>query len=338
MFRILIICFSVIFILSCQSKENSDVQENDVQVMEGEAYGSTFRILYYSFNKNYNNEIQEILEEFDHSVNTYIPSSVLSKFNQSEKGSAADRMLLELMRISRNFNTTSNGYFDPSVSPLSDLWGFSSKGIKNSPSERQVDSVMSFIGLENIYIEGDSLGKNDPRISLSFNAITGYVNDQVARFLDEKNVESYLIEIGGEMIAKGKKPSGDSWTIGIDEPIENAPDRTLNSVLILENEALATSGNYRKFHVDEETGQKIVHILNPKSGYPEISPLLSATVIAPTCAEADAMATALMAMGLEKAIEFTTTRPDLKFYFISSDENGNFVSQSFQGFEVIEQK
>lgn len=334
MFRIYIYCMTIFFLLGCSQKESEGLQENPAMIMEGEAYGSTFRIVYYSYNKNYNEEIQEVLEEFDHSVNTYIPTSVLTQFNQSEKGGKADRMLLELFRISRNYHSISEGYFDPSISPLSDLWGFSSKGIQHYPSESEVDSVMQFIGLENIQVEGDSLSKNDARIALSFNAITGYVNDQVAKLLDEKHVESYLIEIGGEMIAKGKKPNGESWTIGIDEPIENANERTLNSILVLNNEALATSGNYRKFMIDEETGRKIVHILNPKTGYPEISALLSATVIAPTCAEADAIATALMAMGLEKAIEYTEKRPDLKFYFISSDENGEFVNQAFQGFEA----
>lgn len=334
MYRLMILFLMTAFILGCEKEKKDDIQENEAMIMEGEAYGSTFRIVYYSYNKSYNDEIQEILEEFDHSVNTYIPTSILTKFNESEKGSKADRMLLDLVRISKNFHTMSEGYFDPSVSPLSDLWGFSSKGIKNYPSPEQVDSVMQFIGLENIFVEKDSLGKNDSRVALSFNSITGYVNDQVAKLLDEKKVESYLIEIGGEMIAKGKKPNGESWTIGIDEPIENASTRTLNSTLILDNEALATSGNYRKFHIDEATGRKIVHILNPKTGYPETSALLSATVIAPSCAEADAIATALMAMGLDKAIEYTKKRPDLKFYFISSDENGGFIGQAYQGFEV----
>lgn len=335
--NLLIFSFISLFLISCQ-KEVQKEQANEPIVMEGDAYGSTFRIVYYSYDKNFNEEIQQILEEFDHSVNTYIPTSILTKFNESENGSSADRMLLELVSISRNYNTKTNGFYDPSVSPLSDLWGFSSKGIKHSPSDQQVDSVMQFIGLKNISILENALSKTDARVALSFNAITGYVNDEVAKFLDSKKVESYLIEIGGEMIAKGKKPNGDAWTIGIDEPIENANKRVLNSILELNNEAMATSGNYRKFHIDEETGQKIVHTMNPKTGYPEISPLLSASVIAPTCAEADATATALMAMGLDKALEYIPTRPELKFYLIWSDENGNYVNKAFNGFELKKDK
>lgn len=334
MFRVLFVSISFLLLFGCDSKKEEDIK-NPAIIMEGEAYGSTFRIVYYSYDRNWNVEIQEIMEEFDNSVNTYTSSSFLSKFNKSERGSKADKMLIELVELSRNYNTVSNGYFDPSVSPLSDLWGFSPSGIKNLPTEQQVDSVMTFVGLENVLLESDSLGKRDPRVALNFNAMTGYVNDQIAQFLDEKKVESYLIEIGGEMIAKGKKPNGDSWLIGIDEPMEKSPQRELNSTLVLENEAMATSGNYRKFHIDEKSGKKIVHIINPLSGYPETSALLSASVIAPTCAEADAIATALMSMGLEKAKEYTKARPDLKFYLIWSDESGEFISEAYNGFEVL---
>lgn len=332
MYKFLSIISLFFLIMGCKKPETTPTEQQPI-VMEGDAYGSTFRIIYYS-KDTLDTEIQEVLETFDHSVNTYIDNSVLTKFNQSTTGSHADKMLLELVKMSKKINQKTDGYYDPSVNPLSDLWGFSSKGIQHSPTRQQVDSVMQFVGLENVEVFEDSLAKKDPRLSLSFNAITGYVNDRVAELLDRKKVDSYLIEIGGEMIAKGLKPNNSSWTIGVDEPIENAKERKLNSILTLTNEAMATSGNYRKFHLDPETGQKIVHTMNPKTGYPEVSALLSASVIAPTCAEADATATALMAMGLEKAQAYINTRKDLKFYLIFNNAQGEFESKAYNGFQI----
>ena len=323
--------FLSILLFSCQ-KEKPDLQSNEPVIMQGEAYGSTYRIVYYSYEKDLNDGIQKVLQDFDKSVNTYIDTSLLSQFNQSESGSAADKMLLELVNLSRTFNIKTNGYFDPSVAPLSDLWGMGNDGPKHSPSQKEVDSVRQIIGLDKISQTDTELLKNDPRVELNFNAITGYVNDKVGQYLDSKKVESYMIEIGGEILAKGIKADSTYWSVGIDKPIENA-ERELFATLELKNEALATSGNYRKYYMDEN-GRKIVHTLNPKTGQPEVSPLLSASVIAPTCAEADATATALMAMGLDKALNYVNSRTDLKFFLIWNDQNGKLQSQTFNGFKA----
>ena len=326
----------LIFVFSCQKKENE--QTNEPITMSGEAYGSTYQIVYYSYGKDLNAEIEEIMNEFDKSVNTYIDDSYLSKFNKSEHGAKADKMLLEMFSISKQFNTTTQGYFDPTVSGLSDLWGFSKKGFKNSPKQQQIDSTLATVGLQNVFAHTDSLSKNDKRITLNFNSMTGYVNDKIAEFLDSKKVENYLIEIGGEILAKGKKPDGTNWKVGIDKPVENLEDREIMAVVSLENQSMATSGNYRKFFVDEKTGQKIVHTMNPKTGKPEASNLLSASVIAKTCAEADAVATATMAMGLEKAKAFAKDRNDLKFYLIWNDENGDLKTENFHVFPIEERE
>lgn len=331
--KVIVILSLFIFVLSCNKREtvSENPPRNEPFVLQGEAYGSTYSIQYYSYGKDYNKEIKEILDQFDLSVNTYRPDSYLSKFNHSDRSSNADKMLRELVDISKIFNIKSNGYFDPSVEPLSILWGFSKSSVKNKPTQQQIDSVMQFVGLNHIQSKGDTLYKDDARFQLSFNSITGFVNDKVADFLNQQKIESYLIEIGGEVYAKGIKPDKSQWTVGIDEPYENT-QREVKTIVHLNNEALATSGNYRKFHIDPATGEKIVHTINPITGLAKPSKLLSVTIIAPTTAEADAMATATMAMGYEKALEYIKARQDLKFYLIWLDEHNQMQHQGFNGF------
>lgn len=327
--------FLLILIVGCTSKNKTE-KTSDFQILSGDAYGSTFSIVYDS-EEDYSEEITSILNEFDDSVNTYKDDSFLSKFNRSKSGSNSDRMLREVLQISKELNIKTNGFFEPTVAPLMQIWGFYGKN-KGSDlaTKEEVDSVMNFVGIDKVFVKSDSIFKTDERLGLSFNAITGYINDKVASFLDSKNVENYLVEIGGEIIAKGKNNEGKLWRIGIDQPEEDLSKRELNAVVELNNKALATSGNYRKFHIDEKTGEKIVHTMNPKTGYPERSSLLSATVIASTCAEADATATALMAMGLGRAKEFIKQREDLKIYLIWNDDEKGIVNESFNGFVVEE--
>lgn len=327
--------FLLILIVGCTSKNKTE-KTSDFQILSGDAYGSTFSIVYDS-EEDYSEEITSILNEFDDSVNTYKDDSFLSKFNRSKNGSNSDRMLREVLQISKELNIKTNGFFEPTVAPLMQIWGFYGKN-KGSDlaTKEEVDSVMNFVGIDKVFVKSDSIFKTDERLGLSFNAITGYINDKVASFLDSKNVENYLVEIGGEIIAKGKNNEGKLWRIGIDQPEEDLSKRELNAVVELNNKALATSGNYRKFHVDTKTGEKIVHTMNPKTGYPERSSLLSATVIASTCAEADATATALMAMGLGRAKEFIKQREDLKIYLIWNDDEKGIVNESFNGFVVEE--
>lgn len=330
MYKIGIFLLFLIF-LSCKSESRENTENQPIE-MSGEAYGSTFRIVYYSYGQNLNEEIKGVMDSFDKSANTYVDDSHLSRFNASESGSYADEMMQELVHISRAFNTKTEGYFDPSVAPLSDLWGFSKEGPTKSPSHEQIAEILEVIGLQKVTVKGDSIYKSDPRFELNFNAITGYVNDKIGQYLDSKKVDSYLIEVGGEILAKGVKPDSTNWTVGIDKPAENV-ERELFATLTLKNEALATSGNYRKFYMDAN-GRKIVHTINPKTGQPEVTALLSATVIAPTCAEADATATALMAMGLENAQEYIKSRRDLKFFLIWSDKSGAYQSEMYNGFKA----
>lgn len=326
--KLLIVIFILSVNLGCKQAQKSS---NEPIVKHGNAYGSTYSIVYYS-EENFNTEIQQILDAFDASINTYIEDSNLTRFNKSENGDLADEILINLCQKAKQINQETDGFYEPSVMPLSKLWGFSKNGLQHSPSQKEVDSVLHFVGIQQLNIKQDSLLKKDARFALNFNSMTGYVNDMIGDFFNQKGIENYMIEIGGEILAHGNKPDNKSWTIGIDQPKENAVKRDLNAIVKLNNEALATSGNYRKFFIDKNTGQKIVHTINPKTGTPEVSALLSATVIHENCADADAIATSLMAMGLEKAIAFINKHKSLKVYLIWNNEQGEYISKGFNGF------
>lgn len=318
-------------LLSCQKESNikyrSVEKDNHRREIFGDAYGSTFGIVYYS-EIDFSDEIVTILDDFDQLTNTYVTNSDLTQWNKSSKG-FQNKKLYNLAQEAYTYYQKTEGYFDPTVTPLMQLWGFNAKEIKNKPQQAQIDSVMQFVGFEKIKFSPSYVEKKHPQTQLSFNAMTGYVNDQIGTFFKEKNVQNYLIEIGGEILAHGKKSDGKLWQIGIDNPVEGSVNSGYGLVIPLDNEALATSGNYRKFI--EIDGEKIVHTMNPKTGKPKQSPLLSVSVLASSCSEADATATALMAMGLEKAIKYLEKYP-VKAYLIW-DEQGKWKQKNFNDFK-----
>ena len=189
--------------------------------------------------------------------------------------------------------------------------------------------------MSKVSLKNGRLIKSDPGINLDFNAIAqGYSVDVICRFFDNLGIRNYLVEIGGEVRAKGSK-AGALWRIGIDKPEDNnmSPGQTLQAIIRISNKALATSGNYRKFYI--ENGIKYSHEIDPKTGYPARNTLLSASIIASDCATADGIATACMVMGKEKTIEFLGIHPEFDGYLVFSDDNGNFktwISQNLADF------
>src|SRR5690606_22815691 len=206
-------------------------------------------------------------------------------------------------RLSQKVFKESNGYFDPTVGDLVNMYGFGpEQGLKKIDSTT-VDSLMKFVGFEKVEITADGiLKKTASEVYLDFNAIAkGYTVDVIGNYMDANAVDNYLIELGGELLAKGKNISKDApWTVGIDNPQQVEGERSLKAAIALNDRAMASSGNYRKFRTDSLTGRKYVHSINPLTGYPEESNLLGATVLADNCALADAYATSFMVMGLDK--------------------------------------
>jgi len=190
------------------------------------------------------------------------------------------------------------------------------------------------VNYKNVKIENGYLVKSNPAICLDFNAIAqGYSVDVISKYLESKEVENYCVEIGGEVFAKGTKANGKRWNVGIEKPVDNSEERELKATIYLENKGLTTAGNYRKFYI--ENGIKYSHTIDPATGYPVRHSLLSVSVIADNCIDADAYDTAFMVMGLEKSLAFLKEHKELEAYFIYSDKDGKMKTYETDGLKEL---
>lgn len=299
---------------------------------EGVVWTTEYHITYEAA-RDLGDSIQLILGNLDMSVSPYNKASLISAINEN-KITRIDSHLHRLIDASRIVWRESGGAFDPTVMPLVNAWGF---GYKNGtlPSRAQIDSILTFIGLDKVKLNGDNLEKQDPRVMLDFSSIAkGYACDEIGRMLTRNGAANWLVEIGGEVMASGMSRHGKPWHVSVDMPSsENNGNAAHKSVLILtlDSGAVATSGNYRKWRVEE--GKKLSHIVDPHTGDSHAGTLLSVTVIAPDCMHADAWATACMAMGEHKVKEMMERRSDLGVMTISADTvSGNLVVWSNKPF------
>lgn len=291
--------------------------------IDGEAQGTTYQITYFSENNlNLKVGIDSILKRIDLSLSTYVPGSVISKINNNDTGITVDDHFVKVFNKAMEVSKKTQGLFDVTVAPVVNAWGFGFTR-KGEVDSAMIDSLLDFIGYDMVRLEGIKLKKVKPQVILDFNAIApGYTVDVLASYLESKGIFNYLIELGGEVIGKGKKYRDGYWTVGIDKPNEiQTEGRPLQAIIKLKDRALATSGNYRKFYV--KNGKKYAHIIDPYTGYPAKHNLLSATVLAAECMAADAYATAFMVMGMEKSKQFIAEHEELHLdVFFIYDENG----------------
>lgn len=272
--------------------------------LKGEIFGSTYFIKYQS-NKNYQHHFDSIFSVINKSVNTYNQNSLLLKWNTSLSGKEIkiDQHLKQLFIESKRFYLLSDGFFDPTVALLADLYGFGENKKLTHLSNYQVDSILQFIGLNKIKLENNRLIKIHSNIQMNFNSIApGYTADIIGKFLESKKIFNYLIDIGGEIRARGKIKDR-YWKIGIEDPTQQIYERKAIKKINLINQSIATSGNYRKFYLDYN-GNKVSHIVNPKNGKADTSNLLSTTVISKNACNADGLATIGMILGLKNARDF----------------------------------
>jgi thiamine biosynthesis lipoprotein len=316
---LILIVFSFTFLIQCNQDSSQTIK------LAGEAQGTTYHITYLSKEKkNYQQGIDSILKSIDSSLSTYVPVSIISRFNKNDNNVVADKYFIDVFTKSVEVSEKTGGFFDATVAPVINAWGFGFTKKANVDSTL-IDSLLQLVGYKMVKMEGNKIIKAKPNVMLDFNAIAqGYTVDVLATYLESKGISNYLVELGGEVKAKGKKQNNEYWKIGIDKPNETATDeRQLQVVITLNDKALATSGNYRKYY--EENGKKFSHIINPRTGYPAKNNLLSATVIADDCMTADAYATAFMVMGFEKAKEFLSANKELRLeVFFVYDENGSW--------------
>ena len=269
------------------------------------------------------NGVEMLLEQFDYSFSTYNPNSLISAINNN-RDTVVNAPFKAVFERAREVWEMTDGLFDITAGPLVNAWGFGPDTVKQF-DEAHLDSLMELVGMEKVTIANGKVMKNNPAMFLDMNAIAkGYSVDLLSRYLESIGASNYLVEVGGEIYASGRRESR-FWRVGIDRPRDNnmMAGSDLQAVIELENQALATSGNYRRFY--EEGGVKYSHTIDPSTGYPARHTLLSATIVTGDCMTADAFATACMVGGLEKAVEIINRYSFLEGYLVYSDDNGNFL-------------
>ncbi|MBU3010236.1 FAD:protein FMN transferase [Polaribacter vadi] len=302
--------------------------KNQDYILKGGVFGTTYKITYLNASKNYQKSLDSLFLVINNSVSTYIPTSDISKVNAGENNVIIDDIFTEVFKKSKRIHKETNGFFDPTVGNLVNAYGFGPKKEKINLTSKEIDSSMQFVGLDKVVLKNGTIVKEKSQVYLDFNSIAkGFGIDIVSRFFDARQIDSYLIEIGGEIKAKGLKNNKEPWIIKLVNPVK-ADDNDGFKIINLSNKSMATSGNYRKFRITDD-GKKYVHTINPKTGLATESNLLSASVIAASdCADVDAYATAFMAMGLEKTKEFLEKHSEIKVILIYADTDGSLLEFS----------
>jgi len=291
--------------------------------IQGVAEGTSYSIIYQdNEDRDFQPEIDRLLAGFEKSLSVYDKDSIISRINRNED-IEIDAYFRTVFNRAKEISSLTNGTFDISAEPLFKAWGFSS-GKRNIPNDAQIKELKQYIGMDKLTLDNNRIIKSNPSVILNTNAIAkGYSADLVASLLENYNSKNFLVEIGGEIRLKGFNTEGKPWRVGIDCPAEDnpIPGQNLQLILQITDKGIATSGNYRQFYI--ENGQKIVHTIDPVSGYPVKHNLLSVTVIANDCITADAFATAFLVAGIEKALGWINNFPELDAIFIS-DEEGEY--------------
>ncbi len=329
--QVFVISFLVLFTWSCKKYE----------AFNGFTQGTTYHIIYEKKGlfaispEKMKRKVDSLLVRFDHSLSSYVPGSVISRINNNDPGVVTDPYFVEVFNKSKEVWLDTDGAFDITVGPLVNAWGFGPEGKEDMDSVK-VDSLLRFVGMNKVHLKGNKLVKDLPEMKLDVNAIAqGYSVDIVSEFLEDSGIMNYLVEIGGELRTSGTKKNGELWKVGVDKPFDYnfIPGENLQVILQLRDCSMATSGNYRKFF--EKDGVKYSHSIDPKTGFPVMDRLLSATIVAKDCMTADAYATACMIMGLEKSIDFISRKKELDAYFIYSGDNGVFKTWETWNFEKL---
>lgn len=258
------------------------------------------------------------------SMSIFDETSLLNRVNRNETDSL-DSHIIYCLELARRVSAVSEGVYDVTIAPLVEAYGFAGK---ERQKDVNVDSLLEFVGIDKVRIENSRIVKDDSRLRIDFNSIAkGYVVDMAAQELERMGVENYLVDIGGEIRCRGVNDKGGVWRVGVETPFEgnDTPGEFVQQVISLSDCSMATSGNYRRYYIDEQ-GRKVAHTIDPRTGRSVITDLLSATVIAPTCAEADAYGTMFMAMGLDKALEVAREleQDGVLVYFIAAGEGENY--------------
>jgi len=323
-------------LVSCTNQNSGNFS-----VIDGFTQGTTYHVVYEVTGKKDPSEVRRDLEELfikvDNSLSIYNDSSVISQIN-SNVSNETDSLFRAMFRLSAEICNKSKGAFDITIGPLVKAWGFGPDAMQRFDASK-LDSLLSLVGMGKVKLEGNIIVKESPAMFIDMNAIAqGYTVDLVIDYFKSNGIKDCLVEVGGEVRSSGDK-NGAGWKVGIDRPVDgnNDPGTDMEAIITLNDKALATSGNYRKFYVED--GTKYSHTINPVTGYPARHSLLSATILADDCATADAFATACMVVGKDSAITMIEKFDFLEGYLIWSDSDGTmktWMSQSAK--KLIEEK
>ena len=330
-------------VLGCQS--SSETSQMEFHKIQGTTMGTTWHLTYEGPEDKplQKSQIDAVLAMVNEAASTYDPESIISRLNRGETVDVNNENPEQVVFFRHNVEICSkvwewsNGYFDPTVMELVNYWGFGYEGhrpVEEIDSAR-VDSLLQFVGFDNL---GDRFTTDEwhlpPGYQLDFSAVAkGAACDWVGKYLEEQGISNYLIEIGGEMYVEGPGREGEGWIVGVSKPRLNAPAEELIEYLAIRDQGLATSGNYRNYY--KSNGRMISHTINPKTGYSQERRILSATIVADNCAMADAMATAIMAMGMEEGKEVIRQIPEIEAFLIYNSEADSMVIYETEGMKSL---
>jgi thiamine biosynthesis lipoprotein len=322
----------VLTFLSCElSKQHA------FQRVQGFALGTTYSISYHNpklDSTTLEKAVDSIINVMNQSMSTYVKDSDISKINRGDSLLEIDKHFEKVYRTASEVWKKTQGYFDPTVGSLVNAYGFGPESGLKELSEIKKEALLAYTGWEKTFLtQKKTIQKGHPKLYFDFNALAkGYAVDVIAEYLRSLSLSSFLVEIGGEIVAEGLSPkTGGLWKVAIDDP-QQKEDRKFIKVISLKDEALATSGNYRKYKIDQVSGRRLVHSVNPKTGDAFPTNVLSASVIAPNCMLADAYATALMVMPFEKSKTLIERETLLEAYWIIETETGAIEEVVSSGF------
>ena len=319
--------FTVLLMISC-------TRQPQKIVLQGLAQGSYYAVTYFDDEgRNFQHEIDSIFHAVDMSVNLWVDSSIICKVNRNEDVTL-DSIFIDNFRIAQEAARMSDGYFDPTISPIVAAWGFSNK-TGDSITPALIDSLRRLVDYRQVNIEDGKVVKANADMKLDFNAIAqGYTSDLIAAFLESRGIRNYLVDTGGEIMAKGCKPNGDSWIVGIEKPAENMyAEQTVQTRIALRDKGLVTSGSTRKYV--ERDGRRYSHCIDPKTGYPVEHNVLSATVLAESSVWADALASICMVMGMDKSLPLIESMDGVEAYYIFVNDKNELETIATEGFASL---
>ncbi len=323
-----ILFFLFLIFFSCTDEKTA------YKKIKGNAFGTTFDILYQNTpNQNFTKQIDSLIHIVDKSMSIYIPNSDISKINRGDSTIIVDNLFIEVYQKSNRIYKETDGLYDPTVGILVNAWGFGpEKSLKKMDSSK-VKELLNFVGFDKVTLIKNKIKKQDSKIYFDFNSIAkGYGLDVIGRFFESKGCENYRIELGGEVRARGVDPLSKLWRVWLEDPNIDGT-RSFDKYIELNNQSMASSGNYRKYKIDKN-GRKYVHTINAKTGFATESNLLAATVISSLdCADVDAYATAFMAMGFEKSKVFSERHSELQVYLIYVDKDGE--TQTYKSEDLL---